>query len=231
MPYQSGTGPRRGEDTTPYQLANSDFRTEHHLQNFFVVMYSGNFGLAHPFDAIAAAIDALEHAAAHIVFVLVGAGPRLSWLKERLKDRANVRFLPFQPKGKLGESLAAADLHLASMGENLCGLVVPSKVYGILQAERPCLFVGPKESEAARILSEFKCGTVLACSDHDGLISAILNYATNPDRLNEARMNTRNAMKTNSFANVLSSWEALLPAAMKQFPSPLKSGTKGAGVS
>lgn len=128
-------------------------------------MYSGNFGLAHPFEAIVAAIADLEKTAPQILFVFIGSGPHLTWLKEELKDRIHVRFLPFQPKENLRESLASADLHLASMSDNLCGLVVPSKVYGILAAERPCVFIGPKESEAAQIHREFDCGTVIAGTD------------------------------------------------------------------
>ena len=63
---------------------------------------------------------------------------------------------------RLAHSLGAADVHLASMRENLCGLVVPSKVYGILAAGRPCVFLGPRESEVARTLERHECGTVLS---------------------------------------------------------------------
>ena len=192
----------------PVLAAGENFRRQHGLTARFVVMYSGNFGLAHPFGAIVSAIGCFEKKVPQILFVFIGSGPRLSWLTEQLKDRANVRFFPFQPKEKLGESLAAADLHLASMNENLCGLVVPSKIYGILAAERPCVFIGPKESEAAQILTEFECGTVVASSDHAGLISAIGEYASNADRLRQARANTRNAM--NDFASALGAFKKAL---------------------
>ena len=191
------------------------FRTRHGFFDRFVVMYSGNFGLAHPFEAIVAVIADLEKTAPQILFVFIGSGPRLTWLKEELKDRIHVRFLPFQPKENLRESLASADLHLASMSENLCGLVVPSKVYGILAAGRPCVFIGPKESEAAQILREFDCGTVIGGTDHAGLTSAIRKFASDPNRLNQARRNTGNAMKTNNFANALSAFKAAVKLAEK----------------
>jgi glycosyltransferase involved in cell wall biosynthesis len=196
--------------------AGEEFRQQHGWTDRFVVMYSGNFGLAHPFEAIVSAIDCLEKRAPQILFAFIGSGPRLDGLAGQLKNRANVRFLPFQSKEKLRESLAAADLHLASMSENLCGLVVPSKVYGVLAAERPCIFIGPKESEVARLITGFECGTVIACSDHAGLISAICEYAFDAKLVRLTRDNTKNAMKMNRFANALAAFEKAL-----QLSSPL----------
>ena len=49
----------------------------------------------------------------------------------------NVRFLPFPPKERLGESFAAADVFIVSLQRGLAGYIVPSKLYGILAAGRP----------------------------------------------------------------------------------------------
>lgn len=57
---------------------------------------------------------------------------------------------PYQPRAALGESLAAADLHLITMRPGFAGLIVPSKIYGILAVGRPAVFVGPGDSEVAR---------------------------------------------------------------------------------
>jgi len=142
---------------------DNSFRAEHDLNDQFVVMYSGNMGLAHPFDAMLDAAGYLEDTHPEVRLVLVGKGPRRPWIEEHVAERGldNVVLLPFQPKERLAESLSAADLHLVSMRREVNGLVVPSKVYGVLAAGRPCLFLGPPDSEAARVLREHRCGDVL----------------------------------------------------------------------
>ena len=172
----------------PVQSADNSFRTEHHLENRWIVMYSGNLGLAHPFDAILDAAARLDASDPEILFLIVGAGPRLADVRRGAEARAlnNVRFLPAQPPGNLARSLGAADLHLACMQENLCGLVVPSKVYGILGAGRPCVFLGPRACEAARIIEESQCGTVIDSRDGLGLAQSIADWKSNAERLRDA---------------------------------------------
>jgi glycosyltransferase involved in cell wall biosynthesis len=164
------------------------FRDEHGLDDKFVVMYSGNLGLAHPFEAILDAAERVQPALPHVVFLFVGGGPRLTWVQEQVQRRhlQNVRFLPFQPRERLAQSLAAADLHLASMRHELCGLVVPSKVYGVLAAGRPCVFLGPEESEAAQFILQHGCGSVLAHATGARLAATVSHWATHPDQLREA---------------------------------------------
>ena len=134
-------------------------------QPLFTVMYSGNFGLAHPFEAIIEAVKILARESAPVRFVFAGAGPKLAALRGQLADCANVEFRGPALLEELAASLSAADAHLASMTEALCGLVVPSKVYGVLAAGRPCVFLGPRASEAACIILESGAGTVLPADD------------------------------------------------------------------
>ncbi|MBS0658855.1 MAG: glycosyltransferase family 4 protein [Verrucomicrobia bacterium] len=148
----------------------------------FVVMYSGNFGLAHPFEAILEAAVSLA-GDRRIRFLLAGDGPRAATVREGVARRAlpNVTFLPLQPRARLAESLGAADLHLVSMFDRLCGLVVPSKYYGVMAAGRPVAFLGPRGSEVARSLEECQAGVALDESDARGLVDAIRRLAEQPD--------------------------------------------------
>ena len=165
------------------------FRHEHGLAGRFVVMYSGNFGLAHPFEAILDAAEQLQSELPRVLFLFVGHGPCLGWVREQAAQRRlnNVRFLPRQPRENLGASLAAADVHLASMREELCGLVVPSKVYGVLAAGRPCLFLGPEASEPAQLLRQSGCGSVLAPPTGAELAGCLARWVNDPDLLRETR--------------------------------------------
>ena len=42
-----------------------------------------------------------------------------------------------------------ADVHLISMRPEMTGIVVPGKLYGVMAAGRPALFVGPTHCESA----------------------------------------------------------------------------------
>jgi colanic acid biosynthesis glycosyl transferase WcaI len=197
---------------TPEARSSKRFQQEHGVDDHFVVMYSGNLGLAHPFEAILDAAERLQLTLPHVVILFVGAGPRLAWVQEQVERRRleNVRFLLFQPKERLAESLAAADLHLASMRQELCGLVVPSKVYGVLAAGRPCVFLGPKESEAAQTILQHGCGSVLSNATGARLAACIGQWAKSPRLLQEARQRAMAISGEVGLVSAVNLFEALL---------------------
>ena len=151
------------------------FRARYGLGDAFVAMYSGNLGLAHPIGALLDAAERLAETSPGALVVFVGDGPRRAHAEKEVEQRglANVRFLPFQPAERLAESLGAADVHLVAMDEALAGLVVPSKLYGALAAGRPVVFAGPEASEAARLIEENACGTVVSGLGPDDLGAAV----------------------------------------------------------
>ena len=159
------------------------FREEHDLEDRFVVMYSGNLGLAHSFTPILDAAAQLQRTDPAVCILFVGDGPRKSALQGEVAEREldNVRFLPFQPWDRLAESLSAADLHLVTMNPDMEGLVVPSKIYGALRAGRPVLFLGPDGSEAARLVRENDCGTVRPEASGRDVAGAIRRWKAHPD--------------------------------------------------
>ena len=122
----------------------------------------------------------------------------------------NVWFLPHQPKARLSESLSAADMHLISMRHNLCGLVVPSKVYGILAAGRPCLFLGPAESEVACLIRECRCGEVLPSADGATLAKCITQWSLDRDRLEIAGRRARVAAEGRGLTQAVREFKTVL---------------------
>jgi len=164
----------------PLPREGNPLRRELGLGGRFTVAYAGNMGLAHPMDSVLDAAAALPEAA----FLLVGEGRGRDAVARAVRARglANVHVLPFQPPGRLGETLAAADVHLASMDVRAEGMLVPCKVAGVLAAGRPCLFLGPAGCEAARRVVEHECGMMLDPRDGAGLAAAIRGYAADPER-------------------------------------------------
>ena len=168
----------------PQERGTGSFRTRHGLEGAFVVEYSGNLGRAHEFATVLDAASVLrERGIAGVVFLFVGSGPGEAELRREVTERGlgNVRFLPMQPFSELSATLGAADLHLVTMKPGMSGLVVPSKFYGVMAAHRPCLFVGPEDSEVARVILREGTGRVITPGDAAGLVSAIMEYRASPD--------------------------------------------------
>jgi len=164
----------------PIQSSESRFRREWGWDNRFVILYSGNLGLAHEFDTLLAAADRLRNVP-EILFAFVGAGPRLAYVERRRDELhlANVDIRRPVARNVLSDSLAAGDVHLITMRSGVSGLLVPSKIYGILAAGRPTLYVGPPEGEIFDILRGGRCGTCVDNGQIDALVTAIEAYRSN----------------------------------------------------
>ena len=112
----------------------------------------------------------------------MGDGPRLAEVKAA-RDReglANIRLLDYVPRSQLQASLALADVHLISMRPEMTGIVVPGKLYGVMAAGRPAVFVGPEHCESADTIRDAGCGIAVTPGDADGLVAALLHLASNP---------------------------------------------------
>lgn len=159
------------------------FRQAWGIKNEFVVMYSGNFGIGHEAETICKAVRRLAHRD-EIRFVFVGGGKRRPEVEAFVAEHrlANAQYYDYVPRERIDESLSAADLHLISLREGGEGIMVPSKLFGILALGRPGLFVGHPSSEIARILLESGSGEVLRQGDDAGLAAAIERLAADRDR-------------------------------------------------
>jgi len=150
---------------------DNPFRQRERLENQFVVMYSGNLGLSQQLEEVLTA--AIQLRDRHdIVFLFVGDGASKRRLQEMVEEHnlKNVRFLPYQPKGELAQSLSAADLHLISVDPRISHCLMPSKLYGILASGSPVLTIANLDSELCRIVKDCEVG--LTADPHDAVAVA-----------------------------------------------------------
>ena len=135
---------------------------ENGLDAGFVVMHSGNVGHAQDVETLVRAGTFLRDLD-DLRIVVIGWGARHAAavaLAERL-EVASVRFLPYQPREVLSESLSGAHLHYLGLARGLSGFVVPSRAYGILSAARPLLVSADPDCETVRIVERSGCGIVV----------------------------------------------------------------------
>jgi glycosyltransferase involved in cell wall biosynthesis len=161
----------------------------------FRVLYAGNIGRAHPVDTILGAAEILNEENPEIEFVFVGEGSRFDDLVGERTRRGldNIRLMPYQPINRLREVMESGDVHLVSVKEEAAGFLVPSKLYAALAVGRPCIFLGPVQSEAAKVIMDFKAGVVLPQGDARQLADAIKTFRMNSESWFEAQTGAASA--------------------------------------
>lgn len=166
----------------PKPTAASGLRARLGYTDQFVVCYSGNLGRAHDFNTLLAAADVLRSDPS-IAFLMIGGGAQMEQLRRAVIERelGNFHFLPYQRREELEDSLAAANVHLVSLLPALEGLIMPSKLYGILAAGRPLIFIGDLEGDIAQVIRHGECGVTVEVNAHQHLVAAIQRLKSHPE--------------------------------------------------
>jgi colanic acid biosynthesis glycosyl transferase WcaI len=115
----------------------------------FVLVHAGNLGFYGAWDTLVEGARRLADQGVELVFV--GDGAERKRLEASCAGISNVRFLPFFPGSKIPSVLAAADAHVITVKRGLEGVVVPSKMYGILAAGKPIVALAPAECDVVSI--------------------------------------------------------------------------------
>lgn len=156
------------------------YRREFGLEGKTVVMYAGNLGFSQPVELLLDAAGALADDPS-VVFVINGGGSARSALVERARGLANVVFVDLQPKERLAEVLAAADLHVVLLRSGLARSSVPSKLYSILAAARPLVASVDPGTEVATTVERAGAGLSVPPGDAEALTKAIQRLIEHPD--------------------------------------------------
>ena len=146
----------------PVPPAANPLRREWGLQGRRVIGYSGNLGRAHDLAGVQAFIETMTAADPDLVFLFIGGGAGFAELERWAGARGltHVMFRPYQPRERLADSLSVPDLHLVSLDPACEGLIMPSKLYGILAAGRPIVALASADGSLAQFVHEMDCGLV-----------------------------------------------------------------------
>ncbi|HXA83107.1 MAG TPA: glycosyltransferase family 4 protein [Methylomirabilota bacterium] len=162
-------------DSEVIRAIRGDFR--------FVLLHAGNLGFYGAWDTLLSGAASLADDGVGLVFV--GDGAQRLRLETAAAQIPNVRFLPFFPGNKVSSVLAAADAHIITIKRGLEGVVVPSKMYGILAAGKPIVAVAPRECDVAS-LGEAKGFSISPDPDDPaGFAQLVRQLSQNPARLRQ----------------------------------------------
>jgi len=162
------------------------------------LMYSGNIGIGHDLETMLQAVYQLKGDRKPRV-LLVGNGA----LKQRLEKLVSqlrldcVTFHPPQPLNALAENLATGDVHIVSQKPGTQGLMVPSKIYGIMAAGRPAIFIGPHDCEVAHIVRDSKAGFLVEPGDVAGATRVLQQLFDEPETVKQMGRQAREYYELN----------------------------------
>ncbi len=198
-------------DTDRIRPADRDnpYRREFGLGDATVVMYAGNVGFSQSLELVIDAAAALAHER-DLLFVVNGGGAARSDLERRARGLDNVRFVDMQPKERLPEVLAAADVHVVPLKRGLARSSVPSKLYSILAAGRPLVASVDPGTEVARVVERAGAGLTVPPDDAESFTKAIARLVAAPD--DAARMGSAGRAFVEAWASpaaVAARYEAL----------------------
>jgi colanic acid biosynthesis glycosyl transferase WcaI len=175
------------------------FRTELGLaEDTRVILFAGTIGLASGAEIM---LDVAERLIAdrRIKIAFVGEGVSLSTIKEEAGKRNldNMVFSPFQPRERLGQVQAIADISIVTIRPDAEQMSVPSKVLGYMAAARPVLAAAADTSETARFVRESGAGIVVPPGDPQAIANAILDLLDRPEEAREMGTRGRRFLEEN----------------------------------
>ncbi len=171
--------------------AENIFVSEQGLQGKFVVQYSGNIGVTHNVEALVDIAEILQKEK-HIVFQIIGRGPRKPVLEKLVKEKnlPNCKFLPFQSDEMFPYSLSAADVGVVILDETTSKGSVPSKSYNLMSYGIPALYVAAADSQLHLYAEKYHLG---ACFTKNQLHEAAEYLVRLASDKNEYRQKSENA--------------------------------------
>ena len=147
----------------------------------FVLVHAGNLGFYGAWETLIEAARKLSDEGIGLVFV--GDGAQRGQIESAAVGCTNVRFLPFFPASKIPSVLASADAHIVTIKRGLEGVIVPSKMYGILAAGKPILAVAPQETDVVAIGVRREFAIWADPDDASQVAGAVREISRSPEKL------------------------------------------------
>lgn len=161
------------DDVYPLQITSANYPLYYKIpsiSNKIIIQFAGNIGRVQGLDKYFSILT--KHRFACIAILFIGNGAQLNQLKTIFSTNKinNVFFLP--PKSRTEQNLFLNNCHigLVTLTPGMFGLGVPSKVYNILSAGKPILFIGDANAEIARYIKKYDVGWAFTWDEQDEII-------------------------------------------------------------
>jgi len=184
------------DEITPHSRVANKLRSQHGLEDKFIIQFSGNLGRTHGLEDLVALTKRLKDVE-DVHFLIFGWGAGRDWLAATIEASKleNVTLLPPCDKAELAKYLTACDLFFMPFKKGMEGISVPSRLYNVMSAGNPILAIAGAESELAQVVIEESMGWVVAPGDVDAMLAAVAQARQNPESLEAMRTHARAALE------------------------------------
>ncbi len=155
------------------------FSEQYDLTRTTNIFYTGNIGYVQGLETVIEAAKLLrEHQ--NIRFVFVGDGSAKLDLEKQTRERQlnQVIFIPYQPRERMNEILASADIGLVSLKKGLGFGALPSKIYSILASGKPVIACVDEGSDTWDLVQRADAGLCVPPENPQALADAILQITS-----------------------------------------------------
>lgn len=195
-------------------------RAELGLEGRYVAAFLGNFGKIMGLSALLEMAKILQERDPEVLILFVGKGVEQPMMEQTIAryGLTNTRILPYQPREKVPDFLAAADSLLVTYNPDpITRITVPSKIYEYMSMARP--IVAGCEGVLASILEQAQCAYVVTDRSPEGLATAVLKLKADRKAAEAMGRNGRVYAQDNfSFERVATDYESMLRQAAESHP-------------
>ncbi len=161
----------------------------------FVVLYLGNAGAGHRFEAILEI--AYELRDLPFLFLFIGGGSKWRWIAEQKAERGlcNLELHGYISKEMTPAVMARAHCAFVTMRNETLGVISPSKIHSCLAMGLPLLYIGPARSNVDEAIERFDCGVSLRPNAFQGAMEFLKELRESPQKLQQLRRKARAAFE------------------------------------
>lgn len=111
-------------------------------------------------------------------YIVIGEGAKRGYLVEETERRklANLRILPYQPRELMPAILSYSDASFIFMAPENDGDGYPSKVYTIMDCERPLLVSSGEDTPIVNFLKDKGCAKFITEKDFDKKVNEMVEW-------------------------------------------------------
>lgn len=160
----------------PNGYDEEDFRgVRHEFPSRFTINYTGTLSEAYPVDSLLSALGTIMNSGKDFLLQFVGFVP------ESIKDKIlkilgtdKAVFIPYTDHQKAIGYMCRSSLLLIIIPENRNNrAITPGKVFEYIAVQKPVLYIGPVDGDAAYHLSQSRPGGLFEAHDVNGIIRYI----------------------------------------------------------
>ena len=145
----------------------------------WVALYSGTLTNKQGLEILPQVARALAHRT-DLTLAVCGAGPMRDHLARCAADTPRLRLFGLQPRARLAETLAMADVHLLPQIAGAADLVLPSKLANMLASGRPVVATAHPHTALGRAVAG--AGVLVAPGDAPAMAGALEALIDDPAR-------------------------------------------------